>query len=364
MADVELNIGIKAREYTITLVAGDVKEKIPEALLNQITKKFTPSNVEWLSPNHACNVICKASIFSRIAATLGAISFMFIWIVIVQILSQISPIKNIPWSESLSGILAFIIIGAIFSVFQKEFLLSKIKRIDLFLKKILANHKIDAIVQPCPVTPKKLLISDMDSTMITVECIDELADFVGKKSEVSKITERAMNGELNFEAALTERVALLKGLPESVLEQCYSERVKMMPGAKELLQAARQSGAHCVLVSGGFTFFTSRVREELGFHEDHSNTLEIVDGKLTGRVIPPILGKEAKLATLQATCKKLGIKTDEVLAIGDGANDLPMLLAAGMGVAYHAKPSVQAQAQHRISHCDLSALIYAAGFTQ
>lgn len=227
----------------------------------------------------------------------------------------------------------------------------------------LGDTPFDAIVQPAPKRAKKLVISDMDSTMITVECIDELADFVGKKSEVSKITERAMNGELNFEAALTERVALLKGLPESTLQQCYAERVTLMPGARELLQAAQRSGAHCVLVSGGFTFFTSRVREELGFHEDYSNTLEVAGGKLTGRVIPPILGKESKLATLQATCKKLGITSDEVLAIGDGANDLPMLLAAGMGVAYHAKPSVQAQAQHRITHCDLSSLIYAAGFT-
>ncbi len=216
---------------------------------------------------------------------------------------------------------------------------------------------VDLIIQPSPKPRYKLLISDMDSTMITCECIDELADFVGKKKEVAIITDRAMNGELDFASALTERVALLAGLPESVLQQCFDERVKPMSGAKELLAAHKAKGGYSVLVSGGFTFFTSRVRDMLGFDEDHSNTLEILNGKLTGRVIPPILGKEAKLATLHASCKKLGITTADVLAIGDGANDLPMLLAAGLGVAYHAKPHVQAQAKCRINHADLSALI-------
>ena len=223
---------------------------------------------------------------------------------------------------------------------------------------IVADHPYDAVVQPAHNRRKKLLISDMDSTMITVECIDELADFVGKKTEVAAITERAMNGELNFEAALTERVALLKGLPLSALQQCYDERVKMMPGAKPLVQAMRSHGAHAILVSGGFTFFTARVRDALGFHEDYSNLLEVENDKLTGRVILPILGKEAKLSTLNTACKKLDISTDDVLAVGDGANDLPMLLAAGLGVAYHAKPVVRAQAKAQINHCDLSALIY------
>jgi len=226
---------------------------------------------------------------------------------------------------------------------------------------IVADHPYDAVVQPVHNRPKKLLISDMDSTMITVECIDELADFVGKKAEVSIITDRAMNGELNFESALTERVALLKGLPVSVLEQCYDERVKMMPGAKKLVQTMRANGAHAILVSGGFTFFTSRVRDALGFHEDFSNQLETENGLLTGKVIPPILGKEAKLQTLKNACEKLGVSTEDVLAIGDGANDLPMLLAAGLGVAYHAKPVVRAQARAQINHCDLSALGYVQG---
>ena len=200
--------------------------------------------------------------------------------------------------------------------------------------------------------------------MITVECIDELADFVGKKIEVAAITERAMNGELNFESALTERVGLLKGLPVAVLQQCYDERVKLMPGAKALLSFMCGFGAHAILVSGGFTFFTSRVRDALGFHEDYSNQLEMENGMLTGRVILPILGKKAKLATLNDACKRLGISASEVLAVGDGANDLPMLKAAGLGVAYHAKPVVRAEAKARINHGDLSALIYIQDYKQ
>jgi len=228
-----------------------------------------------------------------------------------------------------------------------------------YVEDIMRDQPYDAVTQLLSHRRKKLLICDMDSTMITIECIDELADFVGKKAEVAAITERAMNGELNFEAALRERVILLKGLPEVVLQQCYDERVKMMPGAKQLVQTMRHHGAHAILVSGGFTFFTSRVAAELGFHEHYANTLIVRDGKLTGEVQEPILGKEAKLRTLNGSCKKLGISADEVLAVGDGANDLPMLLAAGFGVAYHAKPVVRAQAKARINHCDLSALLWA-----
>ncbi len=216
----------------------------------------------------------------------------------------------------------------------------------------------DYILQPHPKPRRRLLICDMDSTMITVECIDELADFVGKKAQVAAITERAMNGELDFAAALTERVRLLAGLPEATLQRCYDERVRMMPGAKELLAHMRSQGAHCVLVSGGFTFFTARVAAELGFHEHYANTLEIKDGRLTGEVVHPILGKEAKLATLKECCRTLGISSQEVLAVGDGANDLPMLLEAGLGIAYHAKPVVQAQARARLNVCDLRALVY------
>lgn len=226
------------------------------------------------------------------------------------------------------------------------------------VRNILADQPFDGIVQDVKIRVKKLLISDMDSTMITVECIDELADFVGKKAEVSEITERAMNGELDFESALTARVALLEGLPEAVLQECYDERVKMMAGAKELLAAFKKTGGYTVLVSGGFTFFTSRVRAHLGFDADFANELLVASGKLTGKVKMPILGKEAKLKTLQETCAKLNISADEVMAIGDGANDLPMLLAAGFGVAYHAKPVVRAQAKAQLNHCDLSALVW------
>jgi phosphoserine phosphatase len=234
--------------------------------------------------------------------------------------------------------------------------------LDAHVQSIVQDHPYDAVVQWVKDRRKKLLISDMDSTMITVECIDELADFVGKKKEVAIITDRAMNGELNFEAALTERVALLKGLSEKMLQQCYDERVRMMPGAQVLVRTMRAHGARCVLVSGGFAFFTSRVREALGFHEDYANLLEVEHGMLTGRVKLPILGKEAKLKTLEESCAQHGIAIGDVLAVGDGANDLPMLMAAGLGVAYHAKPVVRAQAQARLTHCNLSALLFAQGY--
>jgi phosphoserine phosphatase len=233
---------------------------------------------------------------------------------------------------------------------------------DARVRAILGMQPVDVVVQPAADRRKQLLISDMDSTMITVECIDELADFVGKKAQVAQITERAMNGELNFEAALTERVALLAGLPEETLTKAYTQRVTMMPGARELVATMVKHDAYCVLVSGGFTFFTERVAQELGFHENHANRLEIEDGKLTGRVIPPILGKEAKLDSLKNICAIKRISRENALAVGDGANDLPMLQSAGLGIAYHAKPTVIAQSKARISHCDLRALLYVQGY--
>ncbi len=226
------------------------------------------------------------------------------------------------------------------------------------------SFPIDSITQIAEFRRKKLLVTDMDSTIITVECIDELAAEVGLKDKVAKITERAMNGELEFKSALRERVALLKGLPESTLAKVYRERVTLMPGARELVQTMKANGATCVLVSGGFTYFTGAVREAVGFHADSANELETENGTLTGKVMEPILDKEAKLETLERYRSKLDLQSYETLAVGDGANDLPMLLASGLGVAYHAKPSVRAQAHHKIDTCDLTALLYAQGYRE
>lgn len=232
------------------------------------------------------------------------------------------------------------------------------------LAHLLAAVPFDAITQEKTTRRKKLLVSDMDSTIITIECIDELADYAGLKDKVAVITERAMNGELDFVAALNERVALLAGMPESVLQECYDSRVKLMPGAEALVKTMAANGASTVLISGGFTFFTSRVAAAAGFDEHVANVLEITDGKLTGKVKPPIVDKHVKQETLLARMEALGLSREHTLAAGDGANDLPMLLSAGLGVAYHAKPSVKAQAAHKIDHCDLSALLYAQGYVK
>jgi phosphoserine phosphatase len=210
---------------------------------------------------------------------------------------------------------------------------------------------------------KKLLIADMDSTIINVECLDELADMAGLKPQIAAITERAMRGELEFEAALRERVGMLKGLPLSALERTYAERVRLNPGAKNLLATMRAHGAHTMLVSGGFGFFTRRVAQTAGFHSERGNTL-LDDGvALTGEVGTPILGREAKLAALEEAVALLNIDFAETLAVGDGANDLAMIQRAGMGVAYHAKPVVAAAAGAAINHNDLTALLYLQGYT-
>lgn len=226
----------------------------------------------------------------------------------------------------------------------------------------LAGSGVDYATQRAEHRHKMLLVSDMDSTLIHQECIDELADFAGLKAHVAIITERAMNGELDFKAALRERVALLKGLPESVLQTAYDERIRLMEGAATLVATMKAQGAYALLVSGGFTFFTSRVRTALGFDEDQSNQLAIEEGMLTGAVYDPILDKDAKLAALNAACAARGITPQHTLAVGDGANDLPMILAAGLGVAYRAKPSVRAQASAVVTHGDLSTLLYFQGY--
>ncbi len=218
---------------------------------------------------------------------------------------------------------------------------------------------IDLVTQPATGREKRLLVADMDSTMITVECIDELADYAGLKAEVAAITERAMLGELDFEAALNERVALLAGMDEAVLARCREERVRYTPGAKTLVQTMKARGATTILVSGGFTHFADAVGADLGFDRVIANRLEVSGGKLTGRVIPPIVGAEAKRRVLLDACAELDIPIAATLAVGDGANDIPMLKAAGLGVAYHAKPAARDTADATIDHNDLTALLYA-----
>lgn len=208
---------------------------------------------------------------------------------------------------------------------------------------------------------RKLLVADMDSTIITVECLDELADFAGKKTEVAAITERAMRGELVFEDALRERIAILAGLPESALAGTYADRVRLMPGARTLVRTMAANGAHTVLVSGGFSYFTERVAADAGFHAERANRL-IFENSLLKGVAEPILGREAKLAALHEFCVVHGISESQAMAIGDGANDLAMIQVAGMGVAFHAKPVVAAAARARIDHGDLTALLYLQGY--
>lgn len=220
---------------------------------------------------------------------------------------------------------------------------------------------IDLNVIPLENRLKKLLLADMDSTMIGQECIDELADEAGVGAHVADITARAMNGELDFEAALDERVGLLKGLDAKVIQKVLDTRITLAPGGRELVATMKAHGAYAALVSGGFVQFTSAVAERLGFDENRANTLIIEDGKLAGKAARPILGKAAKVEALEDICRRLGISEADALAVGDGANDLGMIERAGMGVAVHAKPTVAAAAPYRINHGDLTALLYLQG---
>ena len=222
----------------------------------------------------------------------------------------------------------------------------------------------DANVVPSAGRRKRLLLADMDSTIIDVECIDELADFAGVKAEVAAITERAMRGELDFEGALIARVALLKGLPESALARCYAERVRLNPGARILVRTMAAHGAETALVSGGFTYFSERVAAAAGFASNRANRLIVAHGVLTGEVARPILGREAKLAALRSGAAALGVDADAVLAVGDGANDAAMVSAAGLGVAYHAKPALAAVADACLEHSDLTALLALQGIPE
>src|SRR5262245_9756008 len=231
------------------------------------------------------------------------------------------------------------------------------------IRELLAQAPIDVVVQPVTGRRKKLLLTDMDSTMIGQECIDELADYAGVKREVAAITERAMRGEVEFESALRERVALLKGLPVSLVAEVIRSRIRVNPGALTLVATMRRHGAYACLVTGGFTLFTNRIAAMLGFDESRANTL-IVNGDdvLTGEVAKPIFARDGKLATLKELTLRLNLRPDETLVAGDGANDLDMIAAAGLGVAYHAKPKVAQAAAARIDHGDLTALLYAQGY--
>jgi phosphoserine phosphatase len=221
---------------------------------------------------------------------------------------------------------------------------------------------IDIVVQPQALRRKKLFLADMDSTMIGQECIDELADYAGLKAHVADITERAMRGEIEFEPALRERVALLRGLTVGVVDEVLKQRITPTPGGRQLVMTMRAHGAYTCLISGGFTLFTNAVAGMIGFQENRANELKVEDGKLSGQVAEPILGRAAKLATLIELRESFDLDEIDTLVTGDGANDLGMIEAAGLGVAYHAKPAVAAAAAARIDHGDLTALLYMQGY--
>ncbi|MAA97445.1 MAG: phosphoserine phosphatase SerB [Stappia sp.] len=234
---------------------------------------------------------------------------------------------------------------------------------DTRLREIVSSAPVDVLVQKHEGRRKRLLIADMDSTLIEQECIDELAAAVGKKDVIAAITERAMRGELEFEGALRERAGMLAGLPETVIAEVLSNQITLTPGAKALVATMKAHGAYCALVSGGFTAFTAEIAATLGMDENRANTLEIESGRLTGRVGEPILGRAAKRQRLQELIAELGLDASGTMAVGDGANDLAMIELAGLGVAFHAKPAVAAAADARVDHGDLTALLYFQGYT-
>jgi phosphoserine phosphatase len=221
---------------------------------------------------------------------------------------------------------------------------------------------VDVVVQPAAGRRKRLLVADMDSTMIGQECIDELADYAGLRAEVAAVTEQAMRGVLDFEAALEARVALLNGLDEGMIDRCHAERVRLTPGARSLVRTMRANGAYALLVSGGFSLFADRVAAEIGFDAAVSNLLHIEGGRLAGTVGRPILGAAGKKQALLDAARARDVPLADTLAVGDGANDIPMLEAAGLGIAYHAKPAAAAAADARIEANDLTALLYAQGY--
>lgn len=231
------------------------------------------------------------------------------------------------------------------------------------LRDYLADDRIDCFLIPPENRRKKLLMADMDSTIVTSETLDELAESAGIKDQVAEITARAMNGELDFKEALRERVALLKGLPYTKLQETL-EKIELSEGAKALVGTMKKNGATCVLVSGGFTFFASEIARRAGFDASHANTLSLDRSTLSGEVLEPILDKFTKVEFLQNHMKQLGLEAGDCLAIGDGANDIPMLKAAGMAFGYKPKPIVAEEIKNLIIHSDLSAALYAQGYTE
>lgn len=232
---------------------------------------------------------------------------------------------------------------------------------DAALRPLFAGQAVDLVAQPAAGRRKMLLVADMDSTIVSGETLDELADFAGIKDEIAQITARAMNGELDFKEAFRQRVARLKGLSADCFDEVL-KRLALIDGARTLVATMRASGAYAVLASGGLRFFTGRVGLLVGFHTECGNEVEIKDGRLTGRVIEPIVDRDCKYLTLVDTAKARGLALEQTMAVGDGANDLKMLLAAGLGIAFHAKPSVAARARFRIDHADLTALLFAQGY--
>src|SRR6516164_4330392 len=239
---------------------------------------------------------------------------------------------------------------------------NQVHAIEARLREARGDLPIDLVVQPIIARRKRLFLADMDSTMIGQECIDELADFAGLKAHVAGITERAMRGEIAFEPALRERVALLKDLPVGVVDEVLKTRITLAPGGRELVATMRAHGAYTCLISGGFTLFTRAVAKRIGFDENRANELIVEDGKLTGEVAEPVLGRAAKLATLVELLESFDLDDIDTFVVGDGANDLDMIGHAGLGVAYHAKPAVATAARARIDHGDLTALLYAQGY--
>lgn len=232
---------------------------------------------------------------------------------------------------------------------------------DAAARSIIGDAKIDCIAQRADGRRKALLLADMDSTMVTSETLDDLAAQTGLGDVIAEITARTMNGELDFASSVKERVMMLKGLPTSALDEAYRQ-IEVSPGATTAVRTMKANGTHCLLISGGFTYFTSRIAEKIGFHEQMANDFIIEDDKLTGGVSDPVLTKDVKLETLIARCSELGLSLSESVCVGDGANDVPMLQAAGLGVAYRGKPSVKKEIPARLDHADLTGLLFAQGY--